>query len=206
MGLIEDDDYVAGKPPHTAPLEREPRWLAWYGAAGCIIGTALLSATASFLRAGVNGGDLYPGLVLLALGSGFFGVIILANGRSKRAWVGAVLGGLGMASVVACAVGVVGPTRIAGVMCDHGSARQCSVLGRTSVTAKQRAFYDERACEGGVVNACGRLAREGEPERAIHARNKYCARYPGGYTCDPTEDVTAICSGGGYSEYCQSDY
>lgn len=214
MGAPEDPDYVPRLPPHTAPLAREPRWLGWYGVALCVPSCAVVAFGLSAFHVGVSENGALVAVVMLGLVAGFFGGLLLIGGKSKRAWLAAVLGGLALASIASSAVGMTGPMTLGRVMCEHGSSHDCSVLGRRALTREERAHYNEKACAGaGIRGACGRLARDESVERAQHALDGYCATRLTDYRCSSRE-VASFCGGGSTSEYgdtagysaCDGDY
>ncbi len=213
MGAPEDPDYVPRMPPHTAPLAREPRWLGWFGVALCVPSCAAVAFGLSAFHVGVSESGALVAVVMFGLVAGCFGGLFLIGGKSKRAWLAAVLGGLTLASLASSAVGMTGPMTLGRAMCERGSSRDCSVLGRRALTREERAHYNEKACAGGIQGACGRLARDESVERAQHAIDCYCEARRTDYRCS-SRDVASLCGGGSSSAYgdppaysvCDGDY
>lgn len=210
MGATEDPDHVPRMPPHTAPLAREPRWLAWYGAALCVPSCAVVAFCIASFHAGLSSNGGMVGALMCALMAGFFGGLFLISGKSRRAWLVAVLGGLAIASLASSTVGILGPFRLGKSMCEHGSGTECSVIGRTAPTRQERAEYNEKACARGIRGACGRLARDKGVERAQRVFDGFCTARRTDYRCSQ-RNVQSFCTSGVtpydyYANMCEGDY
>jgi hypothetical protein len=197
-------------PPHTAPLAREPRWLGWYAVSLCVPACAVTAFGIAALSCGVSDSGALVAAVMCALMVGFFGGMLLIHARSRRAWLVAVLGGLGVASIASGTVGAAGPARVGRSLCEHGSGTDCSKLGRTASTWEERAQYNEKACAHGIRGACGRLARDNDAALAQRTFDGYCATRSHDYRCSQ-RDVTTFCGSASSMDYysanmCNGDY
>lgn len=124
------------------------------------------------------------------------GTVLLALGRSKRAWIVAAASSLVLGFIAVAATAHATRRNVANE-CYSGTQSACMELGEKARTDADRAEWYARACKLGDVRGCVRWGRAAPdmPEAPTEGYRMFCDEHPEDYRCGHgTVDLHTMCT------------